>query len=255
MEYIIFNGQKSSDFGITISGEGVYNAPARKYDSYVVPGRNGALLIDTGMFENITVSYPAAITRDLKTYEAAIRNWLLGASGYCELRDTYHPDEFRIARYSGGFTFNEITQLHRDGRMTLSFDCKPQRFLDAGKQAINVPYTGVDVVNPALNLSAFCNASAKPIFMFFFRSIEAQGVTIRNASGNTTGTISVVGEAAEFGTVTIDCETLDARFPDGSNANIYVSVSGAPELPLSGVSHVSAVGLNPVTMIPRWWAI
>lgn len=191
----------------------------------------------------------------LKTHEAAIRNWLLGAGGYCELRDTYHPDEFRAARYSGGFSFSEVTQLHRDGRMTLSFDCKPQRFLDAGTQAINVPYTGVDVVNPVLNLSTFHNASAKPVFMFFLPSIEAQGVTIRNAGGNVIGTIAVSGEAAEFGSVTLDCETLNARFPDGSNANAYVSVSGTPVLPLAGAARVSASGRNPVTMIPRWWTI
>lgn len=255
MEYIVFNGRKSSDYGIIVSGEGVYSAPARKYDSYTVPGRNGALLVDTGAFENVTISYPAAVTRKLKVYESAIRNWLLGASGYCELRDTYHPGEFRLARYSGGFAFSAITPRHRDGSMTLSFDCKPQRFLDAGMQPVNIPHSGTDAVNPALDLSLFQNASAKPIFMFFFLTSDTQGVTIRNTEGKNIGSISVMAEAAQIGSVTVDCETLDARFSDGSSANAYVTVTGTPELPLGGVSTLTALGENPVTMIPRWWTI
>ena len=43
---IIFGGVDSSDYGIYISGEAVYNAPQRAVEFVDVPGRNGAIAID-----------------------------------------------------------------------------------------------------------------------------------------------------------------------------------------------------------------
>ena len=56
---ITFGGINSADFGIYISGEGVFNAPQRDVEMISVPGRNGAIALDRGRFQNIEVTYPA----------------------------------------------------------------------------------------------------------------------------------------------------------------------------------------------------
>ena len=48
---LTFGGICSADYDIYITGEAVYNAPARNVEMIDVPGRNGQLLIDYGTYE------------------------------------------------------------------------------------------------------------------------------------------------------------------------------------------------------------
>ena len=54
-ETLTFNGINSGDYGVFIGGDAVYNAPARVVEMIAVPGRNGALAMDEGRYENIEV--------------------------------------------------------------------------------------------------------------------------------------------------------------------------------------------------------
>ena len=56
---LTFDGENSLDYGIYITGEGVYDAPGRAVEMVTIPGRNGTLAIDQGRFENIDVKYAA----------------------------------------------------------------------------------------------------------------------------------------------------------------------------------------------------
>ena len=47
---IIFGGVDSADYGIYISGEGVFNAPRRDVEMAAIPGRNGDLALDHGRY-------------------------------------------------------------------------------------------------------------------------------------------------------------------------------------------------------------
>ena len=123
-----FNGLKSSDFGVYITGEAVYDAPVYDYDFAEVPGRSGDLILDNGRWNNIEVRYPAAV-RDL-TKMQAIRDWLNGPRGYCEPTDDYNPDQYRLAVFSGGLSVSPFN--NRAGRFDLVFNCKPQRFYKPG---------------------------------------------------------------------------------------------------------------------------
>ena len=42
--YITFAGRDLRDFGVYISGSGIYNAPNRAYEEIEIPGRDGLLL-------------------------------------------------------------------------------------------------------------------------------------------------------------------------------------------------------------------
>ena len=55
----LFDGKKSEDFDVYITGSAVYDAPDRDVELIDIPGRNGALVIDRNKFKNITVTYPA----------------------------------------------------------------------------------------------------------------------------------------------------------------------------------------------------
>ena len=235
--YLIFNGYRSDEFGICISGHGTYNAPNRKCETINVPGRNGSLKIDGGAFENVQVTYECAIVRDFAQNAAALRSWLLSPAGYCRLEDTYHPEEFRMAQFSSGIDFTDFTQLLRAASVTLTFDCKPQRFLKSGDNPI---YNPVKIYNP----TAF---PAKPLIKFKMTAASgsvAVGECNIALAGMTIGDI-----------ITIDAETMDAVGASGGNANRGVTITGDMELHPQSYATVLSSGITDLTITPRWWII
>lgn len=149
---LIFGTVSANDYGIFISGEGVYNAPERVVELLDVPGRNGALTIDKGHYGNITIEYPAftfansqaEFRRKLNAYKNAIMSQV----GYQKLSDTYHPDEYRLGMFVEGLEVEPVA-YGRSGSFTLKFNCKPQRYLADGQQAITIEDEDI-VVNPTL---------------------------------------------------------------------------------------------------------
>lgn len=146
-----FDNTSSRSYGVYITGEAVYNAPERAVEMISIPGRNGAFALDQGRFENIEVSYPAGIFADNEAdFAAAIsdfRNFLCSKKGYCRLTDEYNPSEYRMAVYKSGLEVDPA-QL-RAGEFTITFECKPQRWLTSGETATAVA-SGGSVTNPTL---------------------------------------------------------------------------------------------------------
>lgn len=131
-----FDGIDSKDYGVYVSGESVYNAPARAVEMVSVPGKNGALVIDQGRYENIPVTYPIGLfganQADFAEKIRQFRNELASRNGYRRLTDTYHPDEFRLGMFSSGLEVEPV-QNNKAGLSDPIFDCKPQRFLVSGE--------------------------------------------------------------------------------------------------------------------------
>ena len=147
---IIFGGIDSADFGIYIGGEGTFDAPKRDVEMISIPGRNGAFALDKGRFENIEVTYSAFNHEpDLETFSAQLegfRNAICSQKGYQRLTDTFHPDEYRMAAYIDGLEIKPI-EYNTAATFDIKFDCKPQRFLIAGEQTIEVA-NGQTITNP-----------------------------------------------------------------------------------------------------------
>lgn len=135
-----FDGEMSGDYGLYISGEGAYNAPERDVEMVTIPGRNGALALDHGRFENIEVTYPAGVfgtdEADFADKVGAIRAWLCSKKGYVRLTDEYNPDEFRLAIYKSGLEVSPAKLMA--GEFDLVFQCMPQRFLTSGETPITI---------------------------------------------------------------------------------------------------------------------
>lgn len=150
---IIFGGVNSTDFGIYISGEGVFNAPKRDVEMITIPGRNGEFALDQGRFENITVTYPAFNFEpdDYATFAQNLsdfRNAICSQKGYQRLTDTFHPDEYRMAAYIDGLDIKPI-KYNTASQFNIVFDCQPQRFLTSGETAVTIA-SGDTITNPTL---------------------------------------------------------------------------------------------------------
>lgn len=148
---LVFDGVDSRDYGIYITGDAVFNSPERDVEMIEIPGRNGAYALDKGRFSNIEVSYPAGIASDteadFRKGISAFRNALASRKGYKRLEDDYNPDEYRMAVYKSGL---EVTpKALKAGEFTITFDCKPQRFLKSGESVITVGNSRT-ITNPTL---------------------------------------------------------------------------------------------------------
>ena len=230
-ENIIFDGKSSGDFGVWISGGGTFNAPARDVETVSIPGRNGDIYFDNGRFRNITVSYPAFISRRFQPRIDDFRAWLCGHIGYFRLEDTYHPDEYRMALFKGGLSVSTAPR-NIAGRFTLSFDCKPQRFLKSGEIPISYSTNGT-IYNPT-------EYDAKPLIRCY----------------GTSGAISVggvwMGVSACDSYIDIDCELMEAF---EGNVNRNSNVGGEFPTLKSGQNAVGFSGFSRIEITPRWWRI
>lgn len=146
-----FDGESSADYGVYITGTGVFNAPERSVEMIDIPNRNGAYALDRGRFENIEVTYNVGIVDDNEADFADrvsdFRNWLCSKVGYCRLEDEYNPDEYRMALYSSGVNIDH--DLLIAGEAEITFNCKPQRWLKSGETAVTVADGGT-IDNPTL---------------------------------------------------------------------------------------------------------
>ena len=153
IHYIEFGGIKSSDYGVYISGEGVFNAPEKDVEIIDIPGRDGAYILDHGNYKNIQVTYPAFNQEaSMEEFIAAIdnfRNAISSLSGYQRLTDSFHPDEYRMAAFVSGLEVKPILYNDSTARITIAFNCKPQRFLTSGETPVSVA-SGGTITNPTL---------------------------------------------------------------------------------------------------------
>lgn len=229
---LTFNSINSLAYGVYISGTGVFNAPARDREMIKVPGRNGAIIIDHGRYENIEITYPAFIIKDLAEKVRVFANKLLEPVDYVRLEDTYNPDEFRLAILSQGMDVNPVSWLAA-GSFDLIFNCRPERFLKSG-ESVTTFTAGGTISNPT-------DMPSKPL-------IRVTGA----------GTITVNGTEIEIAShslsyIDIDCDLQEA-FCGSTNANQYISLSAFPTL-RSGANIVVLSGVTRVEITPRWWRL
>lgn len=251
MNYITFNGVRSDKFNIGVSGEGAFNAPARKISRYSIPGRNGDVVIDEGAFENIEVKYPAYIARGLKANIGAIRRWLLGTGGYLRLSDTFDTRTFRLARLSAGFDLASLTTTERGGTVDLVFDCRPQRYFSFWYDS----FTTLSATD-----KTFSNDEAyegNPLIKFELQTgmIANKYVEFNYAAGTYTAKVSIAVPSDNSHTsIYVDTETMEAWYEDGTNAAAVVSFEG--DATMRGETTVRSGGTHATAKIaPRWWTL
>lgn len=235
MGAILWGGVPSYNFNIQVERFPAQDGPQRVFESIQIPGRNGALTIDTGAFSNYSQLYEIYFSANKKktpTIAREVKKWLQLPIGYQRLEDTYEPEVFRLARYNGPSQIENTRNLF--GRMTLTFDCQPQRWLKSGEYPVKFTQSG-KLSNewfPALPL------------------IQVNG----NGPGNLyIGEFTVQIKALE-GYLIIDSAIQNA-YKDTQNKNGDISTTDFPVLQ-PGITPVSwDGGISSLEITPRWWTL
>ena len=148
---LTFGNVLSSDYGVYISGEGVFNAPKRDAKLITIPGRNGDFAQDNGRFENITITYPCfykgSSVSNIATTLANYKNALCSQLGYQTLADTITPSYYREAVLVDGINF-EIVKDSTLATFDLVFNCKPQRW-HTSYQTLTAISNNTTLANPS----------------------------------------------------------------------------------------------------------
>lgn len=136
--YFVFNGKKSSDFNVWCSGDGLYRLPERDVEYIAVPGRNGDLAVDNGRWMNVEVTYSCFIPKHFREHYSDLVSWLASQKGYGRLEDARHPELYWLARMDADVA-PKMVFPDDSGTFTLTFNCKPQRFLKSGEIPVEIP--------------------------------------------------------------------------------------------------------------------
>ena len=233
---ISWAGTNSDSLGVIVEHYPIRVLPERVQTATEIAGRNGALLTVDGNWQNYEQEYEVYISaekRGLVRAARAVAEWLTAPVGYQRLEDSYEPDVYRMAFYEGGQDIESI--LNRFGRATISFNCKPQRFLKSGEATKTFTAAG--------SLTNITRFDALPMITVY--GSGAGTVTV----GGITVTLSAIDEYT-----VLDCELMDA-YKGTTNKNPTVTATEFPKL-VPGVNTISfSGGVTSLEIIPRWWTI
>lgn len=235
INWITYNGTKSTDLGVFVSGSGTFDAAEIDVDRYEIPGRNGDLIVPKNRYKNITITYPAFVPKWFQARSQAIRGWLRSATNYVRLEDSYDTDHFRLAIAEGIQAFKPLNQ-NEASNFEMSFNCKPQRFLNSGEESKQLPASGGRAFgNPT-------NYDALPL------------IVVQNPSSGESFTINgatITCLSSYTGTVYIDSETQNI-YSGSTNLNSYFS--GTFPVFKPGAITVTGGGMSG-EIFPRWWEL
>lgn len=233
-DYLSYDGVLSSDFNVFISGSYTYVRPERDKTFQSVPGRSGDLIYDNGRYKNVAIQYPAFIRKDFPDMHEGFANEVLKRTSYKRLYDTYHPDEYRLAIPTGALK-PTTGPNNVSGRFTIEFNCKPQRYLISGDEAVKFTASGT-LTNPT-------RMESKPIIRVYGYGTIGLG----------SGTLTIAEHGYPY--MDIDCDLMDAHY-GAINLNAYLTMSfneyptlapGPNNFVLSGVDHIEVT--------PRWYRL
>lgn len=230
-DVLTFNGVSFADYGTFYDSSQIFITPEKQTEFFEIPGRSGDLSISQNRFANVSIPYNCFIRRNFIENYTNLMNYLLSQDGYGRLENTREADVYRMAQFVSE-TQPDTGAFLKYGSFTLTFNCKPQKWLKSGENAIYVD-SSVTLMNPT-------QFDAKPL-------IEVTG----------TGTITINNTPMVLDTNTsvtyIDCDMQDAY--EGTinrNPNLTVS-SGFPVL--SPGENVVTVNGCTINIIPRWWRL
>lgn len=228
---LTFGGIDISDYNCWFSGAKSFDTPQKMASLMSVPGRNGDLYIEDNRFSNIDISFDCYIQRGFIQKYNALINALHSVNGYGRLETTEEPDVYREAVF-----MNEIqpdtTQYNEGGTFTLTFNCKPQKWLKSGEKGI--------AVTDSANINNPTRWGAKPL-------IAVTG------TGSITINDSVLTLANNTSVTYIDCDIQDAYEGTVNRNGDLTVVNGFPVLSY-GSNEIAVDGCT-IVLYPRWWRL
>ena len=153
--------------------------------------------------------------------------------GYRRLETSDDPDHYWLARVENSPQI--AMRLRTLAPFEIGFDCKPQRFVKAGENAIRFASNG--------SISNQYGQAALPFITLYGKG--AGRLTIGDC---------VVEVKALDGTLYLDSDTQNA-YNDSGNQNLNIN---APVFPVLGDGEIQIAfsgGIKRVEIIPRWWEL
>lgn len=232
--YFIFDGVPSTDFDVFCNGKDTFSAPSASIDRITVPGKSGDLLRFNNRYENIEVSYDSWIADDMRLNLRALRSYLLSKTTYCRLEDTYHPDEYRMAVYSGGLEATASFE-NQVANFTLKFNCKPQRYLKEGETPIILSGGSMSLTNPSYLPST-------------------PNIRIRGNGTLVIGSFTITTKNNSGRYIDMDCELMDAHTGSTNrNSDVVTNTDGFITIPPGKTWVTKDSTITSVEIIPRWY--
>lgn len=237
MGIIIFNGHSSKDCHIQVEQPPGYDFPERDYESVHIPGRNGDLIIDNGAYKNVNREYEISIgdlDKKFPFMANAISVWLHSATGYARLEDSYEPEYYRMAMYTEEGNIENL--LFHGAKVTITFNCKPQRFLKSGDKTKIFKKSGV-IKNP----TAF------------------ESLPIITVKGSGDGTVDIGKYKVQIkninSSIVINSDVQDA-YSGQTNRNLDVTLNNGFPILEPGNNTISfSGGVTSLEVIPKWWTL
>jgi phage-related protein len=243
---ITFDGVTSTSKGVTVEGYTKIAIPEKVVDSYEIPGKNGALLIDRGKYKNYLQKYTVHWLSSPGLGAKSLVGWA-GKTGYKKLEDSFYPSYFRLASFRAETELDN--RMNALGRATIIFDCKPQWFLNSGE-------TEVTYING--NGGTLVNAGTEISFPYI-RLVCLAGYQTQIIINGVTVTINVPSGTTEYETweVIIDCEAQNIYKADGTNLNTYATITDGEFPSLDTGSNVISFEGQMISCFikPRWWTL
>lgn len=232
-EYFVFDGVRSTDAGIQLQSPLSLSGAVPNVKKTTVAGRNGELIRFDGSYENRTISAECfCLQNGANAAIMAINKWLVSQNKYRKFEYTEWPDHYMMARVVAAP--NADVRVRLLAPFSLEFDCKPQRFMKTGEQAIRLESPG-NLYNYGL--------SALPFIRVY---------------GTAGGNLTICGKTVQINSINeyldFDCDVQNAyKGDENMNSTIY-----APEFPTldPGVDPISwDGGITAIEITPRWWTL
>jgi phage-related protein len=234
-ETFYIDGVDARSVGIHLQKPIEFSEPVPIVKVTSIPGRNGDLIDETGVFNNRTgtANCFALESGEVGRSLSHINNYLFSKFGYRRLETSDDLDHYWLARVKNGARIEQ--RLRTVAPFKLSFDCKPQRFLRSGEEKIVLTDSGY--------LNNFYGQTALPLIALY---------------GNGSGGCSIGQRFVEIksidGVLKLDSDTQNA-YNESGNKNLNIN---APEFPVleNGMNHIYYYGdIERVEIIPRWWEL
>ena len=235
-----FGGVSSATFNARVlPTDSMLKTTARNYITISVPGRSGSLLMDQGNYDNIMREYDVQLFNDADLANfRALRAYLASCVGYLRLTDTFETDHYFMAAYTEAFDMTADFASMKRGRGTITFECKPQRFLTSGETEVTKTSSG-SITNPT-------RFPSKPLLV----------VTTTRSSASVLGVGSTNITLTRQGVTYIDCEI--GRAYNGATSyddKVALSTIDFPSLAPGSNGISLGTGISKVVITPRWWEL
>lgn len=233
-ETFYLDGIDAISVGIRMRSAFKFSEPVPIVEVETIPGRNGNLIYETGSYKNRTGSVSCfALQQDVEKTIDMVNKFLLSKSGYRRLEVSDDPEHFWLARVENGARIEQRMRVLAP--FEISFDCKPQRFVKSGLQAITMTESGI-----LYNQYGF---NALPHITVY---------------GNGGGILTVGERTVEILSMTdvlyLDSDLQNA-YNDNGNQNNSINASEFPVL-TDGENIISWSGnIESVEIVPRWWEL